>query len=63
MNKISRARDVRGESMDALMGSCSQNTLKNERLEHQSYRQERNFIDRERLSGEMHSRVQKLGAL
>jgi hypothetical protein len=50
MNKISRARDVRGESMDALMGSCSQNTLKNERLEHQSYRQERKFIDRERLS-------------
>jgi hypothetical protein len=42
--------------------SCSQNTLKNKRLEHQSYRQERNFIDRERLSGETHSRVQKLGA-
>jgi hypothetical protein len=28
------------------------------RLEHQSHRQERNFIDRERLSGEMNSEVQ-----
>jgi hypothetical protein len=37
------------------------NTLKNKRLEHWSYRQESNFIDRERLSGEMHSGVQKLG--
>jgi hypothetical protein len=60
--KMSQVQDVMGESTDALMGSRSQNTLKNERLEHQSYRQERNFIDRERLSGEMHSRVQKLGA-
>jgi hypothetical protein len=51
-----------GESMDMLEGSCSQNILKNKRLGHQSYRQERNFIDRERLSGETHSRVQKLGA-
>jgi hypothetical protein len=46
-----------GEYMDELMGSCFQNTFRNERLEHQSYRQERNFIDRERLSGEMHSKV------
>jgi hypothetical protein len=38
------------------MGSCSQNTLKNERLEHQSYR-----VDGERLSGETHSRVRKPG--
>jgi hypothetical protein len=45
-----------------LMGSCSQSTLRNERLEHWSYRQERNFIDIERLSGEVHSGVQKLGA-
>jgi hypothetical protein len=51
-----------GKSMDMLEGSCSQNTLKNKSLEHQSYRQERNFIGRERLSGQMHSRVQKLGA-
>jgi hypothetical protein len=35
--------------MDRLEGSCSQNTLKNKRLEHLSYRQERNFIDREKL--------------
>jgi hypothetical protein len=49
--------DVTGESTDALVGSCSQNTLKNKRLEHQSYRQERNFIDRERLNRETHSRV------
>jgi hypothetical protein len=48
--------------MEALKGSCSQNTLKNKRLEHQSYRQERNF-DRERLSGERHSGVQKPDAL
>jgi hypothetical protein len=41
-------------------GFCSQNTLKDKRLEHRSYRQERNFIDRERLSREMHSGVQKL---
>jgi hypothetical protein len=46
-----------GEYMDELMGSCFQNTFRNERLEHRSYRQERNFIDRERLSGEMHSKV------
>jgi hypothetical protein len=38
-------KDVMGESTDALEGSCSQNTLKNKRLEHQRYRQERNFID------------------
>jgi hypothetical protein len=38
------------------------NTLKIKRLGHQSYRQERNFIDRERLSGEVHSVVWKLGA-
>jgi hypothetical protein len=44
--------------MDMLEGSCSWNTLKNKRLEHQSHRQERNFIDRERLSGEMNSEVQ-----
>jgi hypothetical protein len=36
--------------MDSLKGSCSQSTLKNERLEHWSYRQERNLIDRERLN-------------
>jgi hypothetical protein len=48
-----------GEPMDTLMGSCSQNTLKNKRLEYQSYRQERKFMDRERLSGEMHRRVWK----
>jgi hypothetical protein len=48
-----------GESTDMLDGSCSQNTLKNKRLEHQSYRQKRNFIDKESLSGEMHSRVWK----
>jgi hypothetical protein len=30
-----------------LKGSCSQNTLKNKRLDHQSYR---NLIDKERLS-------------
>jgi hypothetical protein len=35
-----------GKSMDELEGSCSQNTVKNKRLEHQSYRQNRNFIDR-----------------
>jgi hypothetical protein len=50
-----------GESMDMLEGSCSQNILKNKRLGHQSYRQERNFIDRERLSREVHSGVQKVG--
>jgi hypothetical protein len=48
--------------MDAIKRSCSQNTLKNKRLEHHSYRQERNFIDRERLNKEMHSGVRKLGA-
>jgi hypothetical protein len=37
--------------------------LKDERLEHQSFRQERNFIDRERLSRDTHSRVLKLGVL
>jgi hypothetical protein len=40
----------------------SQNTLKNKRLEPWSYRQERNFIDRERLSRETHRRVWKPGA-
>jgi hypothetical protein len=48
--------------MNVLMGSCSHNTFKNKRLEHQSYRQERNFINSERLSREMHSGVWKLGA-
>jgi hypothetical protein len=51
-----------GESTDTLEGSCSQNTLKIKRLKHRSYRQERNFIDRESLSRGMHSRVGKLGA-
>jgi hypothetical protein len=51
-----------GESTDTLKGLCSQNTLKNKRLEHRSYRQERNFIDRERLSRETNIRVWKLGA-
>jgi hypothetical protein len=51
-----------GESVDMLMGSSSQNSLKNKRLEHQSYRQKRNFIDRQRLSGEMHRGVKKPGA-
>jgi hypothetical protein len=50
--------------MDVLiMGSCSQNTLKNKRLENWSYRQERNFIDRESLSRKMHRGVWKLGTL
>jgi hypothetical protein len=35
-----------GESTDVLEGSCSQNTLKNKRLEHQGYKQERNFTDK-----------------
>jgi hypothetical protein len=60
---VSWARDVAGESMDTLMDSCSQNTLKNERLEHWSYRQEKNLIDREKLRGETHSGVWKPGAL
>jgi hypothetical protein len=38
-------QDIIGESMVALEGACSQNTLKNKRLEHQTHRQERNFID------------------
>jgi hypothetical protein len=38
-----------------LEGSCSQNTIKKKRLEYQSYKQERNFIDRERLTREMNS--------
>jgi hypothetical protein len=59
---LSQAQDVTGESTDMLEGSGSQNTPKNKRLEHQSYRQERNFIDRERLSGRMQSWVQKPGA-
>jgi hypothetical protein len=54
---IFRRKFVTGEFMYVLKGSCSQNTLKNERLEHQSNMQERNFIDRERLSGEMHGGV------
>jgi hypothetical protein len=33
-------QDVMGEYM-ALEGFCSQNTLKNKRLEHQSYKQEK----------------------
>jgi hypothetical protein len=45
--------------MDTLEGSCFQNTFENKRLEHWSYRQERNLIDEEKLSGETHSRVQK----
>jgi hypothetical protein len=53
-------RDVTGESTDVLMGSGSQNTLKNKRLEHWSYRQER---PGERLSREMHSEVWKPCAL
>jgi hypothetical protein len=56
---MSRARDVMGESTDAVMGSCSQNTLRNERLEHLSYRQKKNFTHRERQIGEMHSEVWK----
>jgi hypothetical protein len=48
--------------MDVLKGFCSQNTLKNKRLEHWSYRKKRNFIDRERLSGERHSGVRKPGS-
>jgi hypothetical protein len=56
------ARDVMRESTDVLKGSCSQNTLKNKRLEPWSYRQERNFIDRERLSRETHRGVRKPGA-
>jgi hypothetical protein len=42
-----------GESMDVL-GVLALRTLKNKRLEHQKYRQEKNFIDKERLSGETH---------
>jgi hypothetical protein len=50
---MKREKDiVMGESTNVLEGSCSQSTLKNKRLEHQSYRQERNFIDTERLSEE-----------
>jgi hypothetical protein len=59
---IFRRKFVTGEFMYVLKGSCSQNTLKNERLEHCGYRQEINFIDRERLSGETYSGVQKPGA-
>jgi hypothetical protein len=55
------AMELSWESTGALEGSCSQNTLKNRRLEHWNYRQE-NFIDRKRLSREMHSGVQKPGA-
>jgi hypothetical protein len=40
-----------GESIDSVEGFCSQNTLKNKRLEHWGYRQERDFFDREKLSG------------
>jgi SRSO17 transposase len=35
------------------------NTLKIKRLEHWSYRQERNFTDRERMSTEVYSGVQE----
>jgi hypothetical protein len=42
-------------------GLLLSNTLKIKKQEHQSYRQERNCIDRERLSGEAHSGVRKLG--
>jgi hypothetical protein len=38
------------------------NALKIKRSEHQGCRQERNFIDKERLSRETHSGVWKLGA-
>jgi hypothetical protein len=48
-------REIHG----TLKGSCSQNTLRNKWLENKSYRQERNFIDRERLSRETHSRIWK----
>jgi hypothetical protein len=34
MVTLSWAWDVTGESTDALKGSCSQNTLKNKKLEH-----------------------------
>jgi hypothetical protein len=44
-------------------GLLLSNTLKIKRLENQSYRKERNFIDRERLSREVYNRVWKLGAL
>jgi hypothetical protein len=54
-------KPVMGESSGMLEGCCSQNTLKNKRLAHQSYRQKWNF-DRERLSRETHHGVQKLGA-
>jgi hypothetical protein len=49
-----------GESKDTLKGSCSQNTLKNKSLEHQSYRQARNFTDRDRHT-ETHMGVWKAG--
>jgi hypothetical protein len=57
---MSWAQDVTGEYTDALEHSCSQNSLKNKRLEHPSYRQKRNFIYKERLSRETH-RVRKPG--
>jgi hypothetical protein len=50
-----------GESKDTLKGSCSQNTLKNKSLEHQSNRQERNFTDRDRHT-ETYMEVWKAGA-
>jgi hypothetical protein len=58
---LSQAQDVMGESKDTLKGSCSQNTLKNKSLEHQSNRQERNFTDRDRHT-ETHMGVWKMGA-
>jgi hypothetical protein len=62
VTKMSWAQDIIGESTDVLKCSCSQNTFKNERLEHLSYRQERNFIDKDRQRGETHSMVWKPGA-
>jgi hypothetical protein len=37
--------DVPGESMDVLMGSCSQNTLKNKRLSEVSLAQKTKYAD------------------
>jgi hypothetical protein len=54
--------NVMGESTYVLMGSCSQNTFRNERLEHHGCKQERNFNDREKMIREMHSGVWKLCA-
>jgi hypothetical protein len=59
---LSQAQDVMGKCKDMLKCSCSQNILRSERLEHQSYRLERNFTDRERMSRGALSRVWQLGA-